>query len=218
MDEESLRKPRLINKYRWLLVGTIILCLSSFLPGEIGDYYPKVFEVTSISNIKLPAPPPSPSVKPKPSPPVKPRLPASIKKAERRFGPIITRAASRHKVDASLVKAVIMAESRYNPQAISKMGAKGLMQLMPGTARALGVEDAFNPEHNINGGVKYLKQLLNQFGGDVKLALAAYNAGSKNVKDYNGVPPFKATRYYIKKVFEYYKYYKDNLAREVNQV
>lgn len=111
-----------------------------------------------------------------------------------------------------------MAESRYNPQAISKMGAKGLMQLMPGTAKALGVEDAFNPEHNVNGGAKYFKQLLDQFDGDVKLALAAYNAGSKNVKDYKGVPPFKATRYYIKKVFEYYQYYKENLAREVNQV
>jgi len=148
---------------------------------------------------------------------VKPKLPASIIKAEHRFSPIIFQAASRHQVDASLIKAIIMAESRYNPQAISKMGAKGLMQLMPGTAKALGVEDAFNPEHNVNGGAKYLKQLLDQFEGDVKLALAAYNAGSKNVKDYKGVPPFKATRYYIKKVFEYYQYYKENLAREVNQ-
>ena len=110
-----------------------------------------------------------------------------------------------------------MAESRYNPLAISKMGAKGLMQLMPGTAKALGVEDAFNPEHNVNGGTKYLRQLLDQFEGDVKLALAAYNAGSKNVKNYKGIPPFKATRYFIKKVIGYYEYYKENLAREVNR-
>jgi len=128
--------------------------------------------------------------------------------SERLFDSIIRRAAGRHQVDPYLVKAIIMAESSYNPRAISGKGAKGLMQLMPGTAKALGVEDSFNPEHNINAGVKYFKQLLNQFDGDVKLALAAYNAGSKKVKKYNGVPPYKATRYYVKKVFEYHKRYR----------
>jgi soluble lytic murein transglycosylase-like protein len=105
-----------------------------------------------------------------------------------------------------------MAESGYNARAISKKGAKGLMQLMPATAHALGVEDAFNPKQNISGGVRYFKQLVTQFDGDVTLALAAYNAGSRNVRHYQGIPPFKATRYYIKKVFKYYQIYKNQMA------
>ena len=131
------------------------------------------------------------------------------RKAEHRFHPIILQAANRHQIDPDLVRAIIMAESGYNPKAISKKGARGLMQLMPRTAEALGVEDVFDPEHNINGGVKYFKQLLIQFDGDIKLALAAYNAGSGNVRRYQGIPPFKATKYYVKKVFEYYHSYKE---------
>ena len=80
------------------------------------------------------------------------------------------------------------------------------------TAEALGVGDSFNPEHNINAGVRYFRKLLDQFDGDVKLALAAYNAGSRKVRKYNGIPPFKATRCYIKKVFEYHQYYKKQMA------
>ena len=136
----------------------------------------------------------------------------SGKKAERFLHPIVIQAAGRYQVDPALVKAIIMAESGYNARAISKKGAKGLMQLMPATARSLGVEDVFNPEENISGGVRYFKQLVNQFDGDVKLALAAYNAGSRNVRHYQGVPPFKATRYYIKKVFKYYQIYKNQMA------
>jgi soluble lytic murein transglycosylase-like protein len=134
--------------------------------------------------------------------------------SEKRFHPIILKAANRFQVDPALVKAIIMAESGYDPRAISKMGAKGLMQLMPATAQELGVEDAFNPKHNINAGVGYLKKLLNRFDGDVKLALAAYNAGTGKVRKYQGIPPFKATRYYIKKVFEYYQIYKKKMAGE----
>ena len=124
------------------------------------------------------------------------------------FYPIILEAAGRYHVDPSLVRAIIMAESEYNPRAISRKGAKGLMQLMPKTAKELGVEDIFDPEHNINGGVKYFRQLLDQFDDDVKLALAAYNAGSTRVRKYKGVPPIKETRYYLKKVFRYHDYYK----------
>jgi soluble lytic murein transglycosylase-like protein len=131
--------------------------------------------------------------------------------AERLFHPIVLRAADRHQVDPALVKAIIMAESGYNPRAISKRGAKGLMQLMPRTARALGVVDIFDPEHNINAGVKYFKHLMNRFEGDTRLALAAYNAGSSKVRQYRGVPPFEATKYYIKKVFRYYKHYKKEM-------
>ena len=139
-------------------------------------------------------------------------------KKEHLFHLIILQEASRHEVDPALVKAIIMAESGYNPNAISKKGAKGLMQLMPLTAQALGVEDAFNPEQNISGGVRYFKQLVNRFDGDVKLALAAYNAGSKKVRHYQGVPPYKATHYYIEKVFKYYELYKDQMAEKMKEV
>ena len=138
------------------------------------------------------------------------------KDAERLLHPIVIQMASRHQVDPALVKAIIMAESGYNTRAISKRGAKGLMQLMPATAQALGVEDIFNPKQNINGGVRYFKKLVAQFDGDVELALAAYNAGSKNVRYYQGIPPFKSTRYYIKKVFKYYRIYKDQMTGKMD--
>lgn len=136
----------------------------------------------------------------------------SGKKAERFLHPIVIQTAGRYQVDPALVKAIIMAESGYNARAISKRGAKGLMQLMPATAQMLGVKDVFNPEQNISGGVRYFKQLVNQFNGDIELALAAYNAGSRYVRQYQGIPPFKATRYYIKKVFKYYQIYKNQMA------
>ena len=146
------------------------------------------------------------------------RLSACAGKIEHRFDPLIQKAANRYDVDPALVKAIIKAESGYNPKAISKRGAKGLMQLMPGTAKALGVEDCFNPEHNINGGVKYFKELLGRFNGNVKLSLAAYNAGAGKVRLYGGVPPFKATKYYIEKVFEYYSLYKRTMSGKVGTV
>lgn len=137
----------------------------------------------------------------------------SSKKEDILFGTIIQQAADRHQVDPALVRAIIMAESGYNPDAVSKKGAKGLMQLMPKTAEALGVEDSFDPEENVAAGVEYFKKLLNRFDGNVELALAAYNAGSRKVKMYQGVPPFKATKYYIKKVFKYYEIYKEQATR-----
>lgn len=129
-------------------------------------------------------------------------------KGERAFHPIIERVAHSYEVDPALIKAIVMAESNFNSMAVSKRGASGLMQLMPSTAESLGVEDIFDPEHNISGGVKYFKRLLDRYDGDIKLALAAYNAGSAKVRQYNGIPPFKATKIYIAKVIEYYQYYK----------
>ena len=133
----------------------------------------------------------------------------SIEKEKPRnpYDSIIQKAAKRYEVDPALVKALIMAESSYNPRAVSRKGARGLMQLMPKTARALGVEDSFDPEDNIDAGVRYFKQLLKQFDGDLKLAIAAYNAGSRKVRMYKGVPPFKYTRYYVAKVIEYHQRY-----------
>ncbi|MDY7032749.1 MAG: lytic transglycosylase domain-containing protein [Thermodesulfobacteriota bacterium] len=131
------------------------------------------------------------------------------------FYPIIIQAARRYQVDPALIQAIIMAESSYNPKAVSKSGARGLMQLMPRTAKSLGVKDSFHPEHNINGGVKYFKQLLNRFDHNVTLALAAYNAGARKVRKYKGIPPFRATQYYIKKVSQYYLHYKKEMNEEM---
>lgn len=131
---------------------------------------------------------------------------------EDRFIAIIMRAARKYKVDPTIIKAIIKAESGYNPKAVSNRGARGLMQLMPKTAESLGVEDSFCPEQNILGGVKYFKQLLNQFDGDTRLALAAYNAGSRKVRKYKGIPPFKTTRIFIKKVFEYHQEYQQQIT------
>ncbi|MEJ2638855.1 MAG: transglycosylase SLT domain-containing protein [Desulfosarcinaceae bacterium] len=128
------------------------------------------------------------------------------------FHSLILQAAMAHDVEPALIKAVILAESNYNPKAISKRGARGLMQLMPSTAAALGVTDLFDPEDNINGGVKYLRQLLDRFNNDVRLALAAYNAGSRYVRRYKGVPPFRSTRLYIKKVFKYQALFEEEMA------
>ena len=142
----------------------------------------------------------------------------SGRKAEHLYHMFIIQTANHYQIDPALIKAIIMAESGYNTMAVSNRGAKGLMQLMPETAQSLGVEDIFNPHQNITGGVQYFKQMVNRFNGDLKLALAAYNAGSRNVRNYNGVPPFKATHSYIKKVFMYYQLYKNQMGEEIDRV
>jgi soluble lytic murein transglycosylase-like protein len=116
------------------------------------------------------------------------------------FEASISEHARRQGVAADLVRAVIQVESAFNPVAVSNKGAMGLMQLMPATARDLGVSDPFDPDQNIRGGVKYLKQLLDRFNQKVELALAAYNAGMGNVEKYGAVPPFKETRNYVDKI------------------
>ena len=126
------------------------------------------------------------------------------------FDSIISSCCNLYGVPKSLVKAVIHAESGYNPNAVSRAGAEGLMQLMPGTAQQLKVSDSFNPSDNIRGGVKYLKFLLDTFKGDVSLALAAYNAGLTKVAKYGGVPPYEETRNYVSKVLNYQKSYSSN--------
>jgi len=109
-------------------------------------------------------------------------------------------AAASHGVSADLVRAVIQTESAYDDRAVSSKGARGLMQLMPGTARQLGVGNAFDPRQNVFGGTRYLRRLLDQFSGNLDYALAAYNAGPNAVLRYNGIPPYKETRRYVRKV------------------
>jgi soluble lytic murein transglycosylase-like protein len=117
-----------------------------------------------------------------------------------RYDEMIEQYADRNGLSPDLVRAVIQVESGFNPYAVSPKGAMGLMQLMPATARELGVRNPFHPEENIRGGVVYLKQLMDQFDQDVTLALAAYNAGPKAVDRYDGVPPYRETKDYVKKV------------------
>lgn len=124
-----------------------------------------------------------------------------------RFDSFLLAAAGRYQLPESLLRAVVHTESNYNPRAVSRAGAMGLMQLMPATARALGVESPFDPEQNIHGGARYLRLLANRYDGDMILVLAAYNAGAGNVERYGGVPPFEETRAYVRAVLQrYYAY------------
>lgn len=124
------------------------------------------------------------------------------------YAPLIDKAAQRYNVPPALIAGVIKQESNFNNNVVSYAGAKGLMQLMPGTAKFLGVKDSFDPEQNIMGGAKYLRQMLDQFDGDVKLSLAAYNAGPGNVRKFGGIPPFRETQNYVTKVLNNFDTFK----------
>jgi len=138
------------------------------------------------------------------------------------YDPIVSASAYRHSIPVDLVHSIIRAESNYNPNAVSPKGAMGLMQLMPETAQAYGVSNPFDPSQNVEGGVKYLKDLIKLFGRTTSKVLAAYNAGQEAIKKYGGVPPYRETRNYIQRVMSggyqkalittrtsIYKYYDD---------
>ncbi len=126
------------------------------------------------------------------------------------FEQLIKNCSEKYGVNPSLIKAVIHAESGYNPNAVSSKGASGLMQLMPGTARSLKVTDRFNPKDNVEGGVKYLRFLLDTFQGDISLAVAAYNAGLNKVARYGGIPPYNEKQTYVNRVLSYMKSYQES--------
>ncbi len=127
---------------------------------------------------------------------------------KKRLDEMIYISAARHGIDPALVMAVVRAESDYDSMAVSAVGARGLMQLMPETARRMGVVDIHDPEDNIEGGIRYLSRLLEKFEWKVPLALAAYNAGEKAVERHKGVPPYAETQDFVRKVLGYYRDYR----------
>ena len=126
----------------------------------------------------------------------------------RNYGHIVDKAAQENQIDSALVFAVIKQESDGDPNAVSPAGAKGLMQLMDGTAKEMGIQKVFDPKDNIKSGTRYLKKMLDKFG-DTKLALAAYNSGPGNVEKYQGIPPFSETQSFVERVLDSFVYYKD---------
>jgi hypothetical protein len=125
-----------------------------------------------------------------------------------RYDDLITKAADKYRISSALVKAVIKAESNFDQRAVSRVGARGLMQLMPATAASLQVQDSFHPENNIDGGVRYLRYLMNLFNDNLPLALAAYNSGENTVIRYNRrIPPYPETQTYVRRVIDYFNKY-----------
>lgn len=130
------------------------------------------------------------------------------------YDDLIAKASSKYRVDSYLVKAIIKAESNFNHRAVSPVGARGLMQLMPATAASLKVGDSFHPETNIDGGVRYLRYLMNLFNGNLPLVLAAYNAGENSVLRHNNrIPPYRETQTYVKRVLRFFDQYRMGGAR-----
>lgn len=125
--------------------------------------------------------------------------------SERELEPVIRRHSSRQHLHPALIRAVIKAESNFDPRAVSRAGAIGLMQLMPQTAMRMDVRDIYDPDENVGGGTKYLRQLLDRFHGNLPLALAAYNAGENIVDRYQALPPIDETQRYVRKVLHYYR-------------
>ncbi|MDD2604952.1 MAG: lytic transglycosylase domain-containing protein [Desulfobacterales bacterium] len=227
MEDPAFIRPDRSRVLPWLWLMTIVMLIASAYladrrlrsPETVASATQQTQQAKSPTAVKPLGVAPSPSeahagVRPIPVVRSDASYMRQVRQTHHLYRPIIDRVAKRYKVDPALVKAIIMAESGYDPKAVSHRGALGLMQIMPRTARALGVANSFDPERNITAGVRYFRQLMDTVAQDPALALAAYNAGPEKVRKYNGVPPYKATRRYIKKVMAYYLCYRDISRQE----
>jgi soluble lytic murein transglycosylase-like protein len=207
---DRLAAVRENNGFQWLhfavlviaglfVVAPFFLLVPPQAPAGL-DWSKPVFQPVIITERIASVEPQNPNLPPAPAQ-------TAAKGPETPYAALIEDASDRHGVDPDLVKAVISVESKFQKYAIGPQGALGLMQLMPQTAAALGLKNAFDPASNIDGGVRYLRDLLERYDGDLKLALAAYNAGVGNVAAFGGVPPFRTTRAYIQKVLHYHRFY-----------
>lgn len=151
-----------------------------------------------------------------PPPPPQPKMAAAVAPPRQDVHALLNQAGTQHNIDAELLASIVKAESSGNAHAVSRTGARGLMQLMPGTAREMGVADAFQPDQNINGGTSYFDCLLTRYRDNLALALAAYNAGPAAVDRYHGMPPFRETRAYVARVMTEFKRRKLALERTLN--
>jgi len=191
---------------RWTALVTLILLSSSLttaVPGLQAEVYQYIDAKGTISLTNVPSDARYRRVDLHPN-----RLHPVI--SEKELEPMISRFSREHQLHPALIRAVIKAESDFDPRAVSRAGAIGLMQLMPQTAVRLDVRDLYNPEDNIGGGTKYLRQLLDRFRGNLPLALAAYNAGEHVVDRYRTLPPINETRQYVRKVLRYYRIFLAN--------
>jgi soluble lytic murein transglycosylase-like protein len=135
---------------------------------------------------------------------------ATLEQRAQRYMPAVLQYSEKHEVDARLIKAMIAVESCFDPHAVSRAGAAGLMQLMPATARRYQVLDRFNPNENLRAGIRHFRDLLDLFENNLGYSLAAYNAGARNVEKHGGIPPFRETEDYVQRVFRYYEQYRQN--------
>ncbi len=190
----------LYNRTTPLLLSAILLLTASPVQAEVYQY------IDANGTISLTNVPNDPRYK---------RVMSELPRArsfisDRELDPVIARHSRAHRLHPALIRAVIKTESDFDPLAVSHAGAVGLMQLMPQTAMRLDVRDSYNPDDNIGGGTKYLRQLLDRFNGNLPLALAAYNAGEHAVERYQGLPPIPETRQYVLKVLGYYRTFLTN--------
>ncbi|MFQ5735263.1 MAG: lytic transglycosylase domain-containing protein [Thermodesulfobacteriota bacterium] len=185
----------------YIPVFSVIIILLASLTASADFYkYTDEFGVVHITNVRRPGYSRVLEEKGFQAAPAPPR-----RVAKKKLDAMIYISAARYGIDPALVRAVVKAESDYDAGAVSAVGARGLMQLMPETARRMGVKDIHDPEDNIEGGIRYLSRLLERFDWKVPLALAAYNAGEGAVERYGGVPPYEETRAFVSKVMEYYR-------------
>ncbi len=211
--------PVVDERWRWSSWSLLwLICASFTLAGSAADAGSVLYRYTDdrgvlhVSNVPIDRRYAAVSLRPEATGYSKRAKPRSGVPAHRGYDSLILREAKLNRLDPALIKAVIAAESNFVPGAVSHAGAEGLMQLMPRTARGMGVDNSFKPAENVRGGSRYLREMLDRYG-DLRRALAAYNAGPKAVDRYQGIPPYPETEAYVERVLAYYRGYRGDFHR-----